>query len=168
MAAKVFDEVNYCLRCGSPLVVEVRFGRLHPVCLACGWIYFADPKVAAAALILQSERVLLVRRANDPQRGLWTLPAGFVDAGEDPAQAVERECLEETGLQVRVMGLLDVMPGLEHTRGAHILIVYQAEVLAGELAANDDVDQAAFFPLDELPPLAFSTTQKILGRFIKS
>jgi ADP-ribose pyrophosphatase YjhB (NUDIX family) len=167
VSAKQFDEVNYCLRCGSPLVLEQRFGHLHPVCLACGWIYFADPKVAAAALILQEGRVLLVRRANDPQRGLWTLPAGFIDAGEDPAQAVERECLEETGLQVHVTGLLDVISGLEHPRGANILIVYQAEVLGGALAASDDVDQAAFFSLAELPPLAFSTTQIILERFQK-
>ena len=167
MAAKTFDEVNYCLRCGAQLIEAQRFGRIHPVCPACDWIYFADPKVAAAAVILQAERVLLVRRANDPQRGLWTLPAGFVDAGEDPARAVERECLEETGLQVRVTGLLDVLSGLEHARGAHILIVYRAEVLSGSLSAGDDVDRAGFFSFDELPPLAFSTTHRIFERLGK-
>jgi ADP-ribose pyrophosphatase YjhB (NUDIX family) len=164
VAAKALDEVNYCLRCGHQLTQAERLGRLRPVCPACDWIYFADPKVAAAALIEHGGQVLLVRRANDPKRGLWTLPAGFVDAGEDPAQAVERECLEETGLQVRVMGLLDVLFGQEHARGAHILIAYQAEVVSGELRPGDDVDGAAFFPSDDLPPLAFTTTQKILKR----
>ena len=143
-----------------------RFGRLRPVCPACDWVYFADPKVAAAALAEQDGRVLLVRRLNDPQRGLWTLPAGFIDAGEDPAQAAERECLEETGLQVHILGLQDVLFGQEHPRGAHILIVYRVEILGGKLRPGDDVDQVAFFARHELPPLAFSTTQKILNRLI--
>lgn len=108
--------------------------------------------------------MLLVRRSNDPQRGLWTLPAGFLDAGEDPARAAERECLEETGLQVQVVDLVDVMGGQEHARGAHILIVYRAEIVSGELRAGDDADRAAFFSRDQLPPLAFATTLRILSR----
>ena len=161
-AALAAGEIKYCPRCGTPLAQADRFGRLRPVCPACDWIYFADPKVAAAVLVEREGQVLLVRRANDPQRGLWTLPAGFIDGGEDPRLAAERECLEETGLQVRVTSLLDVMYGLEHPRGAHIIIFYSAETLAGELQPGDDVDAAAFFPRDELPPLAFSTTRKIL------
>lgn len=157
------EEVNFCPRCGAALEQAERFGRLRPVCPACGWIYFPDPKVAVAVLIEQEEGVLLVRRANDPQRGLWTLPAGFVDAGEDPVRAAERECLEETGLHVRVGHLLDVMSGQEHPRGAHIVIFYQGEIVSGSLRAEDDVDRAAFFRRDQLPPLAFSTTQKILS-----
>ena len=160
----MFDEVNYCLRCGEALEQAERFGRLRPACPACGWIYFADPKVAAAALIQQAGKILLVRRANDPQRGLWTLPAGFVDAGEDPAEAVRRECCEETGLEVRITGLVDLIYGQEHERGAHILIVYRAEISGGVLQPADDVDDARFFLPDDLPPLAFQTTQKILSR----
>ena len=57
------------------------FGRERPVCPQCGWIHFADPKVAAAVLIEKDGRVLLVRRTNEPFRGLWTLPAGFINAG---------------------------------------------------------------------------------------
>ena len=76
--------------------------------------------------------------------------------------AAERECEEETGLIVHVTKLIDVLYGLEHERGAHILIVYRAEILGGELLARDDVDRAAFFLRNELPPLAFSTTRRIL------
>ncbi len=167
VAAHVLGEINYCVRCGNVLAQAERFGRMRPCCLVCGWIYFADPKVAAAALVERDGQVLLVRRANTPQRGLWTLPAGFVDAGEDPVKAVERECLEETGLRVRVVALLDVLSGQEHPRGAHILIAYRAEVLGGELRSGDDVDRAAFFSPRALPPLAFSTTQKILQAHFK-
>ena len=162
MAHQELDDVNFCTRCGERLALAERFGRLRPVCAACGWIYFADPKVAAAALIEKNGRVLLARRANDPQRGLWTLPAGFVDAGEDPRRAVEREVFEETGLSGQVTGLLDVLYGQEHPRGAHILIVYRLEVTGGELRPGDDVDQVGFFARDDLPPLAFQTTYQIL------
>jgi ADP-ribose pyrophosphatase YjhB (NUDIX family) len=157
------EEIHFCPRCASPLTEEVKFGRARPVCPQCGWIYFADPKVAAAVLVVRSGEVLLVRRANDPARGLWTLPAGFVDAGEDPAEAAVRECLEETGLEVGITGLVDVLFGLEHPRGAHIIIFYRAEVLSGALQPGDDVDRVDFFPAQELPPLAFSTTRRILS-----
>ena len=158
----IADVINFCPRCGSAVTQAERFGRLRTDCPACGWIYFPDPKVAAAVLVEQEGRVLLVRRAIDPARGLWTLPAGFVDAGEDPALAAERECLEETGLVVRITGLKEVLFGQEHPGGAHILIVYYARVVSGEPAANDDVDQAAYFSRSDLPPLAFKTTRKLL------
>ena len=156
------ENVSYCLRCGSRLVESDRFGKLRPTCPQCDWVYFPDPKVAVAVLIEDRARVLLVRRGVEPQRGRWTLPAGFVDAGEDPARAAERECLEETGLKVHIAGLLDVMAGQEHERGAHILIVYRAEILEGDLSPGDDVDSARFFSRQDLPPLAFHTTSRIL------
>lgn len=163
MNAKLSDEINFCLRCGSPLKLAERFGAFRPSCPDCGWVFFPDPKVAAAALIEKDQKVLLVRRVNDPQRGLWTLPAGFINAGEDPREALKRECREETGLEVRITDLVDVIAGQEHIRGAHILIVYKAEILSGEMVAGDDADQVAFFDRQKLPELAFSTTNQILG-----
>lgn len=164
MCARKIKEVNYCLRCGNQLLVGQHFGGIRPACPACGWVYFADPKVAVAAIIMSKEKILLVRRSNNPQQGLWTLPAGFVDAGEDPLKALERECLEETGLQVKVTELLDVFFGQEHERGAHILIAYFAEVCSGTMAPGDDADRIGYFPFQNLPPLAFQTTLKIIRR----
>ena len=121
-----------------------------------------DPKVAAAVLVEREGRVLLVRRVNEPFRGLWTLPAGFVNGGEDPAEAAERECLEETGLSVRVMRVFDIVAGKEHPRGADFVIVYLAQVVSGELSPADDADAADWFARTDLPPLAFRATQKVL------
>jgi ADP-ribose pyrophosphatase YjhB (NUDIX family) len=165
LAAKLIKEVNFCTRCGSPVAHEQRSGRVRPVCPDCGWIFFADPKVAVAAVIESDGEILLVRRAVNPFKGKWTLPAGFVDAGEAPAAALERECLEETGLKVRVSELLDVVFGQEHPGGAHILIVYKAIVLSGKIRAGDDVDEAAFFDRENPPPIAFKTTHEV---FIKA
>jgi 8-oxo-dGTP diphosphatase len=154
--------INYCIRCGAKLVSIEKFGKLRPGCPECGWIYFADPKVAAAVLVEKEYLVLLARRKIEPARGKWTLPVGFVDAGEDPKDAARRECQEETGLSVQIGELLDVIYGLEHPRGAHIVLFYRAEIIAGEIKPGDDVDEVAFYSRNNLPELAFSTTRKIL------
>lgn len=154
--------INFCPRCGTQVRHEEKFGRLRAVCPQCQWIHFQDPKVAAAVLIEDYGRVLLVRRSNEPFRGLWTLPAGFVNSGEDPARAAERECLEETGLSVRVKQVLEIIAGREHERGADFIIVYQAEVINGVLAPADDADAVEWFDRNKLPPLAFKATQKVL------
>jgi 8-oxo-dGTP diphosphatase len=156
------SEITYCPRCGSRVQLEQRFGRERPVCPSCGWIHFADPKVAAAALIERDGRVLLVRRVNEPFRGLWTLPAGFVDADEDPARAAERECREETGLTVRATHVLQVIAGREHPRGADFVVVYAAEIVSGTLTPADDADQAEWFERSHLPTLAFRATRRVL------
>ena len=156
------DIIKFCPRCGTKVNRIESFGAVRPVCPQCGWIYFQDPKVAAAVLVERDGRVLLVRRVNEPFRGLWTLPAGFVNGGEDPAEAAARECLEETGLSVCVMQVLDVVSGREHERGADFVIVYHAEVLNGELVPADDADAAEWFSRDALPPLAFMATKQVL------
>jgi len=156
-------EFKFCPRCASQLNLKERFGKIRPVCPECGWIHFVDPKVAAAVLVTQDDRVLLVRRVNEPFRGQWTLPAGFVNGGEDPAEAAQRECLEETGLSVRVTRVYDIISGREHPRGADFVVVYQAEILGGNLQASDDADAVEWFARDALPQLAFLATRKVLG-----
>ena len=160
-----FSDFKFCPRCAAELAQEQLFGRARAVCPNCKWIHFIDPKVAAAVLVAQDRRVLLVRRATEPFRGLWTLPAGFINGGEDPAEAAVRECLEETGLSVRVMRIYDIVAGREHPRGADFVIVYQAEVLSGDLKAEDDADAVEWFDQESLPELAFRATQKVLKSF---
>ena len=158
-------QINFCPRCGTAVRLEHKFGRPRPVCPTCRWIYFPDPKVAAAVLVEQQGRVLLVRRVNEPFRGLWTLPAGFVDADEDPASAAARECLEETGLTVRVTRVIEVIAGREHERGADFIIIYAAQVESGTLLAADDADEAGWFERSNLPQLAFRATRLVLQSF---
>lgn len=119
--------------------------------------------MAAGVVVEVDGKVLLVRRVNDPQRGMWSFPAGFVNAYEDPARAAERECLEETGLEVQTTRLANLISGREHPRGADIVLVYEAVVTGGQLAAGDDADQVNFFPRSALPELAFRATRTALG-----
>lgn len=139
-------------------------GEKRPACPACGWVHYEDPKVAAGVLILRGREVLLVRRTLDPYLGSWSIPAGFVNAFEDPAAAALRECREETGLNAELDGLFDLLTGREHIRGADIFLVYRAHVLNGTLNAADDADQVAWFSLELLPPLAFESTYRLLDK----
>ena len=155
-------EFKFCPYCGAPTQAKEVYGKIRATCTSCEWVYFEDPKVAAAVLIQQNGSVLLTRRIFNPNKGNWTLPAGFVDAREKPEDAAEREALEETGLHVKINKLREIISGREHDHGADMVIVYEAEIIGGELKAGDDADQVAFFPIDQLPPLAFQATKKVI------
>jgi 8-oxo-dGTP diphosphatase len=159
------DPVRFCVACGAPVERKEAFGKLRPVCPNCGRVHFFDPKVAAAVFVVHDGNVLLVRRVNEPELGKWSLPAGFVDGEEDPRLAAERECLEETGLKVEADRLLDVIHQPVEAEGASIVIVYHGRLMGGTLTARDDIDASGFFSPDELPPLAFESTLKMIDQW---
>ena len=157
---------NFCPICGAPTEMQERFGVPRPICAACGHIVFFSPSVAVLALITQGDEVLLVQRAHDPKKGLWVTPAGFMEWDEDPAKAARREVLEETGLDVRIDGLLDVFHTPSDGGLADVVIAYAASIVSGTLQAADDAQDAAWFTRDNLPELAFLPTQRILARWV--
>jgi ADP-ribose pyrophosphatase YjhB (NUDIX family) len=159
--------MNFCPVCAARLERRVVYGKERPACPNCRFIHFCDPKVAAITLVEQDGRVLLTRRAFNPAKGRWTLPGGFVDCGEDPRDAAVRECLEETGLEIGLGGLVDLYYGKAHVDGADIVIVYAGRLAGGTMAPGDDVDAVAFFSPDTLPELAFASTEEILAGWQK-
>lgn len=160
------QEFKFCPLCGSPTEEKEVYGKVRAACPNCKWVHFEDPKVAAAVLIQQNGSILLARRIFSPNKGDWTLPAGFVDARENPEDAAIREAWEETGLVVKILGLRQIISGREHERGADIVIVYDAEVIGGELKAGDDADEVAYFPLNKLPNIAFVATKKVIDSLL--
>ena len=159
--------VNFCLNCGHAVEERAAFGKMRPVCPACKRIHFIDPKVAVAVLLERDGKVLLTRRVNDPRRGLWVTPGGFVDADEDPSAAAVRECEEETGLKIEIAELLDVLSTRGFPNSASIVIFYRGKVTGGELTAGDDADRVEWFGADELPEIAFESTTRVLERWVK-
>jgi ADP-ribose pyrophosphatase YjhB (NUDIX family) len=140
---------------------------LRRYCRVCNQIVFHEHKVAAAVLLTDCEnRVLLVRRAMNPHRGFWSLPAGFVDYGESPEEAACRECLEETGLSTEIGDIIGIVSGREHARGADIVIIYRGRITGGTLQAADDAEDAGFFAPEQLPPLAFKATRRALETWL--
>ena len=92
-----------CPRCAGALDADDRRAE----CTACGSVYYAHSAPAAAALVVDDHgRVLLARRAHEPDAGLWDVLGGFLDEGEDPLQGLRRELLEETGVEIEPIGFL--------------------------------------------------------------
>jgi ADP-ribose pyrophosphatase YjhB (NUDIX family) len=159
--------VNYCQMCGQAMIDQWAYGRMRRTCPACGFVHFEDPKVAVVSLVESGPRVLLVQRKMNPGRGLWSLPGGFVDAGEDPREAAIREVVEETGLTVQITGLISVLGGAQDTGSADVVITYRAVVISGTAVPLDDTDAVLWIAADDpLPELAFDSTRSLLTQWI--
>ena len=162
-------EPRYCGRCATPLEVRHDGGRDRPRCPGCGWTYYGKPALGAAVLVEENGRILLVRRAHEPYPGWWTLPAGYVEYGEDAAQTAAREALEETGLVVSIDGFHGIFSGGGDPRGAAHVAVFYATRLGGDLQAADDAAEARWFGADEIPTeIAFEGTRKAISAWLQS
>src|SRR4051812_16082660 len=104
--------MKFCSACGSgDLAFRVPAGDTLPrhVCEACGTVHYQNPKVVTGCLPEWDDRVLLCKRAIEPRRGLWTLPAGFLENGESLQAGAMRETLEEAGAHVALGALYVVI-----------------------------------------------------------
>jgi len=158
------EEIAYCPLCGHPLNTRMYVDKPRRVCSECGYVHFTDPKVGVGVLVVVEEKVLLVRRAMNPERGKWSIPAGFLDRGEDPKETAVREAWEETGLEVAIEGLVDVFYNPPEHGGASVFILYRANLTGGTAKAGDDADAVGFFGMEELPELAFESTRAAIGQ----
>lgn len=154
--------MNYCPRCGQPMADAMAYGKLRRVCAACDYVYFRDPAVAVVALVIRGGQALMVRRAMNPEIGKWAFPAGYLDYGEDPRAAAVREVREETGLDIRITGLIDVCgPDHQVISKPTVAILFRGDYLGGDLHAEDDVDQAAFLSRGDLAPADLAAFESI-------
>jgi acetyl-CoA carboxylase carboxyl transferase subunit beta len=120
-----------------------------------------EARIAVGAVILTTERVLLVRRGHPPLAGTWSLPGGKPLREESLPAAIAREVLEETGLRVDVGGLLDVVT-LSGEGYAYEIHEFVCSVTGGTLQAGDDAEDAAWFTWDELPALGLTDAVRAL------
>lgn len=155
-------KATYCSRCGGPVEMRTVAGRSRDVCPACGTIFYENPLPAAAALVLNEQReVLLVKRRDPPNKGMWCLPTGFAERGETIRDAALRELEEETGVAGRITRLIDADSWTSVFYGTDVLVVtFEVEKTGGTEVAGDDAEALAYFPIDKLPPLAFPSNEK--------
>ncbi len=144
-------EHRYCFECGAVLQNRMIENRAREKCSFCGWVFYAQLKVGAGAILEKGGRILLTRRAVSPWQGDWNLPAGYVEADEDPARAAERETLEETGLKVMAKHLIDAYYFDDDPRGNGIFLVYACDIVKGVLRNNFESSEYRFFAPNEIP-----------------
>jgi 8-oxo-dGTP diphosphatase len=130
---------------------------------------WTNPVPAVGVVCLRGDDVLLIRRGTQPRAGEWSLPGGRIEAGEGVRAAALRELREETGVEARLIGLIDVVDGLFPEAGRHyVLVDFATEWLSGEPVAGDDAAEAAFVPLaDALSRVAWSETRRIIEGAIR-
>lgn len=159
---------EFCPKCGSKLEAR-RLKESEPerlVCSSCSFIFYLDPRVAACVIFLMDGKIVLLKRAIEPQKGKWVFPGGYVDRGESVPDAAVRETLEEVNLRVSLIGILDVysFPGQDV-----VVVVYAGDVIGGNLEARDEcLEVAAFFP-EAIPweELAFDSTRAALRDYVR-
>lgn len=117
---------------------------------------YPSPHLTVDGIVFSDGELVLVRRGNEPYKGRYALPGGFVEYGETLEHAVVREVREETGLHTNVKRLVTVCSDPRRDPRGHVVsAIYELEVGGGRLKAGSDASALALFPLDELPELAF-------------
>ncbi|MCG6907020.1 MAG: NUDIX hydrolase [Desulfobacteraceae bacterium] len=160
---------RYCPQCGGPLqLANLKPGEPQRLqCRACRFVFYLDPKIAACAIVRVAGRIVLLQRAIPPAYGRWVIPGGFVDAGEPVPQAAAREVWEEVRLRVAIGPLVGVY---SYPQVTTVVVVYQAEVIGGQLQAADEALDARLFAPAEIPwqDLAFSSTRDALLDYLRA
>lgn len=159
---------RFCQRCGGTLTVRlVKTGDPErPVCDACGHIVYIDPKVAVGTIIKnERDAIALVRRAIEPGYGRWVFPGGYVDRGEELMAAAVREAREESNLEIQVDGLINIY---SYSGQTAIIIVYAATLVSGEIRADDESLDAAWYGTANLPwdEFAFRSTHEAFRDYL--
>lgn len=160
-------QFSFCPTCG--IALQPAPGPHQPqTCASCGAIHYRNAKPCAGMVVERHGRVLLARRALEPHKGAWDLPGGFLREDEHPEEGARREILEETGLRVRVLGLLGIYMdryGSGESAPWILNIYYHAEPLDdADPQPADDVSSLAWFAPEELPArMAFPHENQVLA-----
>lgn len=164
------ETIKFCMRCGHSVELREESGRIRPICPRCGWVYYFAPQVAAVAIVTRAadDKFLLVQRGEDPGKGLWGLPGGFVELGETVMDALTREILEETGYEIEIGKLVGVWSFYNDSKKiAGVAVVYETRVTGGELQVASDSTNAEWVTSGEAleSPLAFEAHREAIKQF---
>lgn len=155
--------MKFCSVCGDTVKVLVPEGDNRPrhVCEQCGTIHYQNPKVVAGCIAHWEDKVLMCRRAIEPRRGLWTVPAGFMENGETTYEGALRETVEEANARVAVDDLF-VTVNLPHINQVYML--FRGRLLDLEFSPGAESLDVELMTEEQIPweQMAFPTVSEAL------
>ncbi|HAN56225.1 MAG TPA: NUDIX hydrolase [Betaproteobacteria bacterium] len=160
--------MKFCSACGSSVTQTIPAGDNRPrfVCPECDTIHYQNPKMVVGTLPVWEDKVLLCKRAIEPQYGKWTLPAGFMENHESTQEGALRETFEEAGARVEISHLFTLynLPYI-----SQVYLMFRARLLDLEFAAGPESLEVALFTEAEIPwdQLAFRTIEQTLRRYFE-
>lgn len=138
--------------------------RERLVCKDCGFIAYENPRIIAGAVVEHEGKILLCRRAIYPQKGKWTIPAGYLEQGEAPDEGAVREAYEEATAMIEVRDLLAIY-AVKHISQVHMM--YRARLASPDVKPGYESLEVRLFDWDEIPydDLAFPSVHWVLGHY---
>jgi ADP-ribose pyrophosphatase YjhB (NUDIX family) len=163
----ISDTSQYCSACGQPVTRAVPAGdnRLRSVCAACGTIHYVNPKLVVGSVPEYEGMLLLCRRAIEPRKGYWTVPAGFMELGETLREAALRETWEEALARVELGALFSVVD-VVHAGQVHVF--FRARLTRPEFGAGAETLETRLFRPEDIPwpDLAFPSIRIALEQYL--
>ena len=159
--------MNYCSHCGKKTIVwRIPAGDDHPrhQCESCNTIYYDNPRIVAGCIPAWEDAVLLCKRAIEPRRGFWTLPAGFMENDETTVEAAARETLEEANARVDITSLYTVL-NIPHAN--QVYMMFRSTLLDLDYSDTTESSECTLVREHEVPwnALAFPTIVYTLRRY---
>lgn len=157
---------RHCPYCGAEL--DLAQDVEHPVCRSCGRTFYQNAKPCVGVIITDGDRVLLVERGIEPWKGDWDIPGGFLAPTEWPEAAARREVLEETGLDVNLIGFVGAYPDVYLDDVPTLTLFYEAAWDGTAPVAADDAVAAEWFDRSAIPPnLAFECCRSAMRDWLR-
>jgi ADP-ribose pyrophosphatase YjhB (NUDIX family) len=159
-------EIKHCTQCGTPTqhLVPAGDNRVRAICPSCGHIEYDNPRIVAGCVIEHEGKIVLARRAIEPRKGYWTLPAGFMELGETVEQGAAREAYEEAGAAVQITQLYTLY---SIPRIGQVYMMFRASLPDGNIAAGEESLEVSFFDEATMPwdELAFEAVRLTIERY---
>jgi len=142
--------MKYCSECGAQVHIEIPAGDNRPrhICKTCDTIHYSNPKIVAGCLPVWEDKILLCRRAIEPQYGRWTLPAGFMEDDESIIEAAARETMEEAGARVQIRDMYTTI-SLAHIN--QVYMMFLADLVDTDYAAGEESLEVQLFTQEQIP-----------------
>jgi len=161
------ERKSHCPFCGGLLDRKAIEGRQRLFCTACSRPIYENPIPATCIVVVNADdRVLLVKRSVEPKLGHWCLPGGFIELGESPESGALRELTEETGLTGSIERLLGVCTTPSVQYHSVLMVGYSVSEYKGTEIPGDDASEVRWFPIGNLPPIAFDSHLRFLKQYL--